>query len=1025
MSLTIRSQKTLALGWLAACLVAPAYGQITTASVNGTVTDASGAGVPNAVVKLEETSRAVARTAVSNADGRFSFDFVAVGTYRLTVSQTGFNDRVRSGLELSSGQVLVLPMQLEVQQQSQSVEVSAAPTEIDTSTAVQVATLNDSQVHDLPVAHLDWSNLLTDSPGATKPPFLTNLNSTSQVGSGININGLPSAGYNFTVDGTNNSSDINFPAFNVYQGVSLINTVNNDSIQELTTQRAVAPAIVGGGMSGNINIVTKSGTNAFHGSLHVLNEVSAYDARNQFLTSKPGTTYNDYGGSIGMPVIKNKLFFFGSFEMASLHTSRLISGGVPSPYLISIAPKTYTPLLSLFPSAPQPTTGTGAATATTSQYFGAGTTKQEDNNGVYRMDYYVNQNNILFGRWVRSRPYAFSPALIATNPRQYFDRGDAVNLTYTHSGARIAENTRFGVNRIMMIRSDALTDSNFANVTFGWSSVGAKQETDWGSYMTLQEAVVYTRGKQTFQFGGIFERQISYNEQFSPTAITYSNLTQFLNNAPNSFGLQLQAYPAGEPSWQNNRNQYGIFVQDDIRLTANLTVNLGLRYDYYTVPKEVNNRIFNRGVDPNRPELGVGYGPIINKWFDPDHKSIQPRVGLAYNVGGKSRTVLRAGFSQMTMGPTFFSTVKEDINFAGKNGGVLPFAVTLNAAQASTANLRYPFNALNYVTQFYTLQTNGIISSNSTVQAALNPTWPNPYSLQWMVGIQQALPWRMTLEADYNGNRGLHETLQYNVNLPDRTTNIAPQPTYGRQTVYTPDDRSKYAALQTSLRKRAQGGLQFSTGLTYARVSSFGSAEVLGQSPIQDPYNRLADWGPAPFDIKLRSVTHGIWDLPIAKWAGASSRLSKMALDGWQISSVFTLQSGLPANITNSSSANTSDRPDSAGISPYTTGSSKVQYLTPSAFLTIPLRNGNGQQIRAGNLSNNAVRIPGVINLDASLSKSIFVREGMRLQLRAETFNTLNHTNLNLLIGTINTSNFGQLTQATARTMQLGARLSF
>jgi hypothetical protein len=199
----------------------------------------------------------VARTAASGGDGRFSFDFVAVGTYRLTVSQSGFNNVARSGLELSAGQVLDMPIQLEIQQQTQTVEVAAEAAALDTTTAEQVAALNESQVLNLPVAHLDWSNLLTDSTGATKPPAVTTLNSTGPGGSGVNINGLPSAGYNFTVDGTNASNNVVFTAFNVYQEVSLINTVNNDSIQEVSTARGTPPASVGGGMSGNINIVTK------------------------------------------------------------------------------------------------------------------------------------------------------------------------------------------------------------------------------------------------------------------------------------------------------------------------------------------------------------------------------------------------------------------------------------------------------------------------------------------------------------------------------------------------------------------------------------------------------------------------------------------------------------------------------------------------------------------------------------------------------------------------------------------------
>ena len=1022
-----RVRVLLLCAWFVICLMAPANGQVTTATVKGTVTDPSGAAIPNASLKLENTSRGVSRTAVASADGRFSFDFVGVGTYQLTVSQSGFNNLVRSGLELTSGQVLELPLQLDVRQQSQSVEVSATVVGIDTSTAEQVATLNDAQVHDLPVAHLDWSNLLTDSPGITKPPFLTSLNSTRQEGSGVNINGLPSAGYNFTVDGTNNSSDMFYPAFNVYQGTALINTVNNDAIQELTTEKATAPAIVGGGMSGNINIVTKGGTNSYHGSLHEINEVSVFDARNQFLTARPRTTYNDYGGSIGMPILKNKLFFFGSFEGAFLHTAKPITGGVPSPYLISIAPKAYAPLFALFPSAPQPANN---PTATTSQYFGGGTTKQEDNNGVYRFDYYINPSNILFMRWVRSRPYAFSPAIIAANPRQYFNLGDAINLTYTHSSARLAENTRVAINRIHLWRTDQLlVDPFFENVTFGWSSAGSKSESDWGNYMTLQEAVVYNTGKQTFQFGGIVERQDGNNVQFGPPSITYSNVTQFLNDTPSGMGLSLMGGPPpGQPHWEAIRYQYGVFLQDDVKLTQNLTLNLGVRYDYFTVPTEVAGRNFNRGVDPNNPYLGPGLGPVIHKYYDPDYTSIQPRIGLAYNLFGRGHTVLRAGFAKLDMGPTYYATVKEDVTYSGANGGILPTSYTMNQAQVTASALKYPNNANNFIQQITSLQSAGVVSSDLPVGGAINTHFPNPYSLQWMFGIQQTLPLGMTLEADYNGNRGLHETLSETVNLPDRVTGVAPYPTFGKETLYTPDDRSKYAALQMTLKMRLQHGLLFSSGFTYARVSSFGIADVLQQTSVQNIYNRLADWGPAPFDIRTRSVTHAIWDVPLVKWTGVTGRASKLALGGWQVSGVLSLQSGLPANITNAASGNVYDRPDASGISPYNSGyqSGIHQYLNPAAFVTIPLGSKSNEQIRPGNLGNDAIRLPGLMTLDATIAKSFNVTERIRLQFRADTFNTLNHTNLTMLVTTINnTSTFGQLTQATARTMQLGLRVSF
>ena len=1022
-------RQMLLCAWIAMCMISQAYGQLTTATVTGTVTDASGAAIPGASLTLENLSRGATRTAVADTAGRFSFDFVQVGTYRLTVSQTGFATGTRSGLELVSGQVIDLPMQLAVQQQTTSVEVQANAAQLETTEAQQVATLNEAQVHELPVAHLDWSNLVAYAAGTTKPPYTSSLNSTSPAGSGENVNGLPSAGYNFMVDGTNAGNNATFPAYNPYQGVALINAVNNDAIQELSVAKGTPPAIVGNAVAASINIITKSGTNAFHGSAHELNEVSAYDARNQFLTYRPNTVFNDYGGSLGGPILKNKLFFFGSYEQASLATAKPINGTVPSPYLRSIAPAVYAPLFALFPVAPQPAN----PTATSAQYFGAGTNTQRDKNGVFRGDYYINSNNMLAVHYVLSRPYAFSPALLAANPRTYVDNGNAVSVAYTHTSARWTEDTRVAFNSIGEQREDKLlSDPNFGNINFGWNSAGSKAVNWPGSYTTGQEAVSFVHGRQSIQFGGIVERQRLSNTQFAPTTINYSNLTQFLNNAPATIQLQLVGDPAtgklpdGSPYFLQTRFQYGAYIQDDVKLLQNLTLNLGARYDYFTVPTELKNRIFNRGgIDPARPFLGPGFGPIVNQYYNPDRSAIQPRIGLAYNISGKGKTVLRAGFAKMAMGPTYYSTVAQDYGL----GPSIPFQYLLNTGQTAASGLKYPINSSNYVTELTRLQASGVASTNLPVGNSTPLHYPNPYSLQWMFGIQQALPWRMTLETDYNGNRGLDESSDYTVNLQDRITGVAPNPTQGGQNLNTPYGRSKYASLQITLRKALSNGLNFSTAFTYARVSAVGSGDLVQGGGPQDIYNRLADWGPAGFDIKLRSVTTAIWELPLARWTRATGHASKLLLDGWQLSGVFTGQTGLPANVTNNLSATGSDRPNACGcgvptyLSGYQTGLD--QYLNPAAFISVPLSPLSGRQIAGGNLSYNAVRQPGTVNLDASLSKTFALTERFRLRLRADTFNTLNHTNLFGLVTTTGTSTFGRLTQATARTMQLEGRLIF
>jgi hypothetical protein len=188
------------------------------------------------------------------------------------------------------------------------------------------------------------------------------------------------------VDGTNAGNNVNFPGYNPYQGVALINAVNNDSIQELSVAKGTPPASVGNGMAASLNIITKSGTNSFHGRVHELNEFSAHDARDHFLTYKPNTVFNDWG-ALGGPILKNRLFFFGSYEQASLATAKH-QRRRSHPYLISFAPPVYDPLFALFPKVAQPA---GNPTATDAQYFGAGTNTQRDHNGVVRGDYYINQ----------------------------------------------------------------------------------------------------------------------------------------------------------------------------------------------------------------------------------------------------------------------------------------------------------------------------------------------------------------------------------------------------------------------------------------------------------------------------------------------------------------------------------------------------------------------------------------------------------------------------------------------------------
>ena len=265
--------------------------QVNTATVTGSISDASHARVPNATLQLRNDATGIKLAAASNSAGLFAFSFVPVGVYVLTVEQPGFQDYSRRGLDLTAGSALSLDIQLQLGASKQEVSVQSETPLISLSSSEDHATLSSRQIAELPLAKQDWTNLLKLQTGIIK--------SGNQ---GVAMNGLPPSGFNVTVDGTNASPDAELPSLGFYQGFNVINIMSQEAIQEVSSTKGIAPATVAGSMSGNINIISKGGTNQFHGSLFEFNSVAAFNARNQFLAAKPGSTFNQFGGTAACPV---------------------------------------------------------------------------------------------------------------------------------------------------------------------------------------------------------------------------------------------------------------------------------------------------------------------------------------------------------------------------------------------------------------------------------------------------------------------------------------------------------------------------------------------------------------------------------------------------------------------------------------------------------------------------------------------------------------------------------------------------
>jgi hypothetical protein len=1011
----IRSLSALAV---AATLLAPVaiHAQVNTATVAGTVTDATGAVVPEAALTLQNPLTGLTRSVQSDTEGRFSFTFVPIGTYTLKCEHTGFQETIARNIALSANMSLEVPITISLQSVQSSVTVKAGGDELQTTTSAQTDTLSESKLNELPVAKQNWVNLLALDPSVA-----------SSGANGIVINGLPPTGYNVTVDGTNATSNPEYNSYNVYGAPNIINTVANDAIAEVSLVKGVAPATVGGTMSGNVNIITKGGSNQFHGGAYEINEVSAYDARNQFLTTRPRLTFNQYGGSLGGPILREKLFFFFNYEGAKAYSQKALSGTVPSPYLKSIAPTVFGPLLALYPSIPQPAN----ATALVGTYSGSFSQVQKDGSGLIRIDSNLNASNQIAVRYIRARPQFLIPSIIPVNPQTYSGHTDAVNANYLHVGSNWTSNARFGFNQIKLTRINPgfnLKLNSLAFAGFGSASITGnmyKAFLQHGNYTTYEETIGLVRGKHNFQLGAIAQRQNASRYIVQTPGVTYSSLSDFQANIPSNVILELYSVPGGQPPFGFVNYLFGVYAQDDYRLTDKLTLNIGMRYDYYTVPREYAGRFYNRGVDPAHAELGAGFGPYrpADSIFDADHRGIQPRIGIAWTPNND--TVVHAGFGILTIGRNFFSG---PVNLT-QPSATLPFSVAVNRAQAQQAGLRYPIDPLAYADQVAGLQSSGVLSSslpNTTTVPAYNP---NPYSLQWTLGVQQSMRGGIAFTMDYVGTTGVQLSTFETKNLPNRLTGVAPLPSFGQFTQNGTGDRSNYHALQTKIIKRMFYGLQLGASYVYSQTLSHSDVDILQPSQPQDPDNFAAEYGPALFDIKHSFKLQGSWQIPFTQWVPKNT-FNRTVLDGWLVSAIFSGQTGLPANVRSSASSYPSDRPDpNPNVAVYVPGSRTFpgthQYLNPLAFTSVPISTASGAQIRGGFLRRNAVRTPGLEVLDLSIAKTFAITEKVKFMLRGDAFNALNHTNLSGLNSNPAASTFGQLTTATPRTMQVMGRISF
>lgn len=983
-------------------LTSPAsQAQVTTATIYGNVTDATGAQLPGAVVTIKNEETSAAQNATTNDEGAFTFNFLQVGRYTLSISASGFKEQTQNAIELTGGQRLRLNYALEIGAISEKITVTAEVPIINSVNAEQLISHNTVEVRELPLSRRDWTNLLNIGTGVDVR--------SSGGGTGVVLNGLPPGGISLTVDGTQGSGSSEETSITSFGNFNLIKVVSLEAISEVNVTKGIVPAEYSNTLSGNIGIITKSGTNEFHGSLFENYLGRFLNARNQFQATRPNEVFNQFGGSIGGPIIKNKLFLFGVYEGYRQRRFSVLNEQVPTPEFraraIAAVPA-YKDFFDAFPLPTQPS----AVGAQTSAFIGTRPVTANDNHFVIRGDYNVNDTNRISSRYTRGRPDSLS-YLSTVYPFLFTGLDDTFTASYFRTGSSYSSETRFGFNRNDVTRLLGVNIASGGIVGIGgfsFSPGGGETLASRGKGWSIEEIVAFNRGRHSIKLGGIFQHQNQTRVNSESPTITYTSEADLLANSPTTVSVTFGVLPYKITDWSN-----GYFVQDDFKIRPNLTINLGLRYDYFSVPRERDNRLFNR-------EEPFGFGPLRTAdqgLFNPDKNNFAPRVGFAWTVDDSAKTVVRGGFGVFyTRAPlrNVIDTIRNSVNE--------PFRFAFSRLEAQALGLRYPISAATVRSAVPVLPWSG---------TTINPDFPNPYSMQWILSFQRQLTSTIAIDTAYVGTRGLNLLFNRDQNLVDRVTGIRPFAAagFGQFRHFDTSDSTSYHAWQTSVQKRFSNDFLFNVNYTWARSISYSSGDLSTLSNPQDPNNIALERGPSPYDINHRFSADFLYVLPFARWWGKDNLGKRLLYDGWQFGGIMRAESGAPFSLfnPNNSLPNGSQRIDYLGGQVYLNNSSNpLQYLNPAAFARVPVNAVSRAPIRPGTLGRNALRLPGFWQVDLSLAKTFAITERVRLQLRADMFNALNHTDFSAISTSITAANFGRFTATRgARTGQLNLRITF
>ena len=1035
------------------CTIAAAARAQNTASISGNVRDPSGAAVDGALITLTSVESGATRKAATNSSGFYTFLQLPAAAYEIQAEKTGFKIAAQRGIVLAVGQDAAINLNLQLGRISEEVVVNEAATPVGTEVAQTSGVVTGTQIRDLPLNGRSYDQLLTLNPGIVS--FTTQKNnatpgiSNSAVANMFAAEGRRPQENLFLVDGIEYTGAAEI---NMTPGGTSGELLGVDAIREFNVLTGTYGAEYGKRPGAQVLVVSRPGTNEFHGSAYEFLRNSSFDARNFFdRGAVPGFQRNQFGGSAGGALRANRTFLFGDYEALrqNLRLSNVTLvpddnarlGILPDGHHVAVDPVA-AQLLALWPvqSPNSPFDSGGIAEA-----FSSPKQTIREDFGTARLDQIFSERDTLAGSYTvddsaDSTPTANPLALdieslreqVASLRETHTFSADLVNTasfgfsraSYFYTGKPAVDAPPFLAGRQVgaVVIGGSATPNTASSISMAGSNNGSHLFVRRNLF-TYQDQLAAIKGNHQLSAGVWFQRVQSNDTlalgQYGQA--TFANLESFLRGAVTTFTAVPLPTPLGWRSWEG-----AWFVQDRIRFSPRLMLSLGFRDEFTNGWNEAHGRastfVFGaNGALETQPRIGSSAFTINRAKFLP-----QPRVGLAWDPSGKNKTVVRAGFGM-------YNDLQDALSYRMDQNAPFNTSITLT----------------NFPLSGFPLTPGGIPAGSKIAPAGVQQDLYTPTVIAYTLKVEHAITPDLALSIGYSGSHGYHETLSADLNQAFPTIcPAAPCPAaYPAGTIYYPpggpranpalasgwtwisEGNSNYNALQVDLRKRFAGGLQFRTAYTWSKSLDNGdtlNASAAANAPglAQDARNLRLDWGPSTFDIRQALAVSGIYEFPFFR--------RRRLIGGWSVNGIFTYNTGFPftpeLSFNPSNNGNTTN-PVRPSLNPTFSGTiipgKPNRYFDPNAFMVPP----NGTY---GNLGRNAFTGPGLAALDISLVKSTRFNERVTLQLRAEAFNALNHANFNTpnLIAFTAASeppsgSAGVITNTTtnSRQLQIGAKL--